>query len=73
LIKEELATRLLLSVDLLIVPEAQLEGSAIRPSHSPRIEQIIAGSSEASEPMADVGGRTILWHIPKIYSGFGLN
>jgi hypothetical protein len=73
LIKEELATRLLLSVDLLIVREAQLEGSAIRPSHSPRIVHILTGFSEAPKPMAEVGGRTILWHIPKIYSGFGIN
>jgi len=72
-IQEALVTRLLLGVDLLIICEAQLEGSAIRPSHSPVISLIVAGFSEVPTPMAAIGGRTILWHILKIYSSFGIN
>jgi len=72
-IQEALTKRLLLGVDLLIICEAQLEGSAIRPSHSLIISQIIAGFFEVPKPMAAIGGRTILWHILKIYSSFGIN
>ena len=72
-IQEALATHLLLGVDLLIICEAQLEGSAIRPGHSLIINKIIAGFSEVPKPMGAIGGRTILWHILKIYSSFGIN
>jgi len=43
LIQEALATRPLFGVDLLVVREAQLEGSAIRSSLSPRTRLISAG------------------------------
>jgi hypothetical protein len=72
-IQEALATHLLLGVDLLKVRAAQLEGLAIRPSHGPRTDKILAAFSEVPKPMAKIGGQTLLWHIRKIYSSFGIN